>query len=112
MQFQRHQFFCIYLLEKIRKLRSGVYCYFNGEEKDMVYGVSDECFLNWIQQHSRLCITKKKRTPVTISDRYNILRAAEAHGFAFGRIPEEWDEFEKKMEEIESNKDRGLIRKV
>ena len=100
------------ILKKLDKLRSGVYCYFNGKEKDMVYGVSGKCFLDWIHKHSRVRIEKNKSKPVTVLDRYNMLKLAEAHGFVFGRIPEEWGEFEKKMEEIESNKDRGLIRKV
>ena len=100
------------ILERARTLRSGVYCYFDGKPRDVVYGVSGKCFLDWIHKHSRVRITKRKNEPVTVLDRYNMLKLAEVSDFVFGRISEEWDEFEKKMEEVESNKDRGLIRKV
>jgi len=98
------------ILGKLRKLKSGVYHCFEGEMKDMVYEASERCFLDWVNKNTSFeNIDGGVRRPLSVKDRYNILMAAQENGFVFGRIPEEWDDFEGKMKRV---KNRGLIRKV
>lgn len=102
------------ILKKLKTLKSGVYCCFDGEFIDMVYQASERTFLSWINQHTDLNIIGGARRPLSVQDRYNILMTAQDKGFVFGRIPEGWGNFEGNMVRMERNKgiNRVLIRKV
>jgi hypothetical protein len=82
------------LSEDFFEPKSGIYVKVNSETKDLVFETSGEYFLKWFDRKGFNLVTGEKGVPISIIERYCVIKAFEEHGGRIAKINSEWEKFE------------------
>lgn len=84
-------------------LQSGIYIRKEKKNIDLVYGTSDEEFLNWFLERGFVVegYTLELDIPLSTKEKYSVIKAYEMAGGRIAKLLDEWSEFEERVQNLE-----------